>query len=138
MEKKLEELIKEKNILLELQKSKTRFLSQEEFERLHELSNKLFELSCCTPDGQIKKYLNCVGCDKNPQNTFYIENKNITAVQWLIRQQKHNKYFDDETIEKAIEMENRQSHYYYNQGVKDDYFIGYDEFIKYHNETYGN
>lgn len=66
-----------------------------------------------------------------------MENKSITAVEWLIRQQKHNKFFDIEIIEKAIQMEKEQCHYYYNEGVRDDYFIDYNEFIKYHiNRTY--
>lgn len=57
-----------------------------------------------------------------------------TAIDWLISQQKHNNFFDIETIEKAKQMEKEQSHYFYNKGVKDDYLIDYDNFIeKYYN-----
>lgn len=25
---------------------------------------------CCTPKGQIKRYIDCIGCDKNPKNNI--------------------------------------------------------------------
>ena len=25
---------------------------------------------CCTPPGQIKRYIDCIGCDKNPKNNI--------------------------------------------------------------------
>jgi hypothetical protein len=37
-----------------------------------------------------------------------MSNKKQTAVQWLISQQKHNQFFDIETIEIAKEMEKEQ------------------------------
>ena len=34
---------------------------------------------------------------------------NMTAVEWLVSQQKHNKFFYDETIEQAKQMEKEQT-----------------------------
>lgn len=97
---------------------------------------------CCTPEGQIKRYLNCVGCDRKPEKTIYIENKYITAVQWLIRQQKHNKFFDIETIEQALAMEKKQKITFANE-YTDAVMGGCIKFAEeyyeedYNNETYG-
>lgn len=35
-------------------------------------------------------------------------------------------------FDKGLKKEKEQSHFYYNEGVKNDYFINYDDFIKYH------
>ena len=36
--------------------------------------------------------------------------------------------------DELLEKEKEQCHFYFNQGVKNDYFIDYDDFIKYHFE----
>ena len=33
---------------------------------------------CCTPEGQIPRYVDCVGCDKKP-----MENKKQSSVEWF-------------------------------------------------------
>jgi chloramphenicol O-acetyltransferase len=38
--------------------------------------------------------------------------KQQTAVEWLVSQQKHNQFFDIETIEQAKEMEKQQAQNY--------------------------
>jgi hypothetical protein len=45
-------------------------------------------------------------------------NKMITAVNWLISKQKHNKFFDIETIEEAREMEKYQIGQFLNWFIK--------------------
>ena len=64
--------------------------------------------------------------------------KQHTAVQWLVSQQKHNQFFDIETIEKAKEMEKEQI----KDAWIDDRFPLDKDWVKqsaeqYYNETYG-
>ncbi len=78
-----------------------------------------------------------------------MENKQ-TAVEWLISQQKHNKYFDDETIEQAKQMDKEQKQKFYNEGkdfsqyTHDEQYGGVEYwdreplgFEDYYNEQYG-
>ncbi len=78
-----------------------------------------------------------------------MENKQ-TAVEWLISQQKHNKYFDDETIEQAKQMDKEQKQEFYNEGkdfsqyTHDEQYGGVEYwdreplgFEDYYNEQYG-
>lgn len=41
---------------------------------------KTNEIKCCTPNGQIKRYKDCIGCDRNP---LELNQNNMTAVEWL-------------------------------------------------------
>ena len=78
--------------------------------------------------------------NKQTEKIIYIENKNITAVQWLIRQQKHNKYFDDETIEQAKQMEEDQHCTTWYKSIANDRRELREpsiNFKQYYNETYG-
>jgi hypothetical protein len=43
--------------------------------------NEYKQENCCTPAGQIKRYVDCVGCDKKPKQM-----SKQTAVEWLIKQ----------------------------------------------------
>jgi hypothetical protein len=45
-----------------------------------------------------------------------MSNKKQTAVDWLVSQQKHNQFFDIETIEIAKEMEKEQIKIGWNHG----------------------
>jgi len=77
--------------------------------------------------------------NKQTEKIIYIENKNITAVQWLIRQQKHNKYFDDETIEQAKQMEEDQHCTTWYKSIANDRRELREpsiNFKQYYNETY--
>jgi hypothetical protein len=60
-----------------------------------------------------------------------------TAVEWLISQQKHNQFFDIETIEQAKEIEKQQSQQYAEFCVMCDReklpLLDFESFIK----TYG-
>jgi hypothetical protein len=73
--------------------------------------------------------------NKQTEKTIYIENKHITAVEWLIRQQKHNKFFDIETIEQAKQMEKEQIMNDYLQGINS--ILEHRDEEDYYNETYG-
>ena len=57
----------------------------------------------------------------------------MTAIDWLISKQKHNDFFDVETMEKAKEMEREQIMDAYRFGVLDEYVIGAN---KYYIEKY--
>jgi lipopolysaccharide biosynthesis glycosyltransferase len=71
-----------------------------------------------------------------------MENKQ-TAVEWLISQQKHNQFFDIETIEQAKEMEKEQIIEGYGHGHNDGcrYMNNekqeFKESEQYYIETYG-
>jgi hypothetical protein len=75
--------------------------------------------------------------NKQTEKIIYIENKNITAVQWLIRQQKHNKFFDIETIEQAKQMEKEQIKDAYSNGVVRHLHNKTILSEEYYNKTYG-
>ncbi len=36
---------------------------------------------CCTPEGQIKRYVDCIGCDQKPMNTM--SDKKESSIEWL-------------------------------------------------------
>jgi hypothetical protein len=39
---------------------------------------------CCTPKGQVKRYVDCVGCDRKPkQETLEEIEKNIDREEWI-------------------------------------------------------
>lgn len=61
-----------------------------------------------------------------------------TAVEFLIKNQKHNTFFNIEIIEKAIQIEKEQLQHFYNKGVEDDYYIDYETFIKYYYDVIFN
>jgi hypothetical protein len=68
-----------------------------------------------------------------------MRNEKQTAVEWLVSQQKHNQFFDIETIEQAKEMEKRQIKNAFINGYLDSYNaqnnINADEIF--YNKTYG-
>jgi hypothetical protein len=63
--------------------------------------------NCCTPIGQIKRYVDCIGCDKKLK-----EMSKQTAVEWIqhqVKQQGITHYFSlTEILEQAKEMEKEQ------------------------------
>jgi hypothetical protein len=59
-----------------------------------------------------------------------MSNEKQTAVQWLVSQQKHNQFFDIETIEKAKEMEKEQ--------IEDACWAGGNDGKQYYKETYAD
>jgi hypothetical protein len=67
-----------------------------------------------------------------------MSNEKQTAVEWLISQQKHNQFFDIETIEQAKEMEKEQIKDAYNDGHTDGVTAkpGLTSGTMYYNETY--
>jgi hypothetical protein len=62
--------------------------------------------------------------------------KQQTAVEWLISQQKHNQFFDIETIEQAKEMEKERIKDAFIEGANTIYAIP-KTFDEWYNETYG-
>jgi hypothetical protein len=65
--------------------------------------------------------------------------KQQTAVEWLVSQQKHNRFFDIETIEQAKQMENEQIENAFEESRLTYPMIGFkhQRFEQYYNETYG-
>jgi hypothetical protein len=89
--------------------------------------------NCCTPAGQIKRYVDCVGCDKKPKQM-----SKQTAVEWLVEQILKEKGLVDLDIEQAKKMEKEQIIEAHLHGMD---FIPVDPNYKgdaenYYNETY--
>jgi len=63
--------------------------------------------------------------------------KQQSAVEWLISQQKHNQFFDIETIEQAKAMFQEQIENAYWDGGQDVPMSG-KQCIQYYNEIYNN
>ena len=77
-----------------------------------------------------------------------MSNNKQTAVEWLVSQQKHNQFFDIETIEEAKEMEKEQIGYTKADVIKAGemgeinyldtlHITTYLDEAKQYNETYG-
>ncbi|WP_396179536.1 hypothetical protein [Flavobacterium sp.] len=65
-----------------------------------------------------------------------MENKE-TAVEWLISQQKHNKFYDIKTIEQAKKMQKEQIINSFDSGYFNYEVLFYDNAEEYYNEIYG-
>ena len=99
---------------------------------------------CCTPSGQIKRYVDCVGCDKKPKQMSKLTAVEILELKLLgivsfDSEVLRNKYKEQFKIAKAIEKEQMWDY------IKKNYCIGDKslefhrlEFEKYYNETYKN
>jgi hypothetical protein len=103
--------------------------------------------NCCTPAGQIKRYVDCVGCDKKPKqmskptaldlyekeiNSLIekYESKEISKREFITM--KHNLFYDAKEMEKEQIMEAYMSALPY--GLE---YSHYDKYAnKYYNETY--
>jgi hypothetical protein len=68
--------------------------------------------NCCTPAGQIKRYVDCVGCDRKPK-----EMSKQTAVEWfndeiIIHLNFDQRLYLKDILKQAKEMEKEQSQNY--------------------------
>jgi hypothetical protein len=86
--------------------------------------------NCCTPVGQIKRYVDCIGYDRKPKQM-----SKQTAVEWVI-EKYINKNRGLEVFMKAIQMEKEQIIEAYNEGNKHNGWALKHEAEKYYNETY--
>jgi hypothetical protein len=48
-------------------------LFQQALEMEEQQIEKMYSENCCTPIGQIKRYMNCVGCDRKPKQETLVE-----------------------------------------------------------------
>jgi hypothetical protein len=101
------------------------FITKEEFEQAKEMHRKetivAFEMgrfniddmgcdeepkqeNCCTPIGQIKRYVDCIGCDRKPKQETTLEE----AAGWL------NKKFNGKGVEVKIIDWGKNKMYNYN------------------------
>jgi hypothetical protein len=62
--------------------------------------------NCCTPANQIKRYVDCKGCDRKPKKI-----SKQTAVEWLVEQYTQGNY-TWEAYKQAKEIEKEQSQNY--------------------------
>jgi hypothetical protein len=87
--------------------------------------------NCCTPEGQIKRYVDCKGCDRKPKQEM-----KQTAVEWLEKICNDRGYhLMSEYFEQAKEMEKEQIMDAYEKAEKDcgkDFLHG----DLYYNETF--
>ena len=91
--------------------------------------NEYKQENCCTPIGQIKRYVDCVGCDRKPKQM-----SKQTAVEWLVEQILKEKGLVDLDIEKAKEMEKEQIKEAYMSALP--YGLEYSHYDKYANKYY--
>ena len=66
-----------------------------------------------------------------------MSNDKQTAVEWLVSQQKHNQFFDIETIEIAKEMEKEQHSITWENTKSAMEVYKWESFQQYFNKTYG-
>jgi hypothetical protein len=95
---------------------------------------------CCTPKGQVPRYVDCIGCDKKPIEKMSKQ----TAVEWFI--QKDSKLTIDFLLGKITQLELaakkatlvQQAKQMEREQIEDAFVIRpYTNFEKYYNETYG-
>jgi hypothetical protein len=85
--------------------------------------------NCCTPVNQIKRYVDCIGCDRKAKQIT-----KPTAVEWLVEQILKEKGLVDLDIEQAKEMEKKQITEAFDEcGNWQD---KYSDSEQYYNETY--
>jgi hypothetical protein len=96
---------------------------------------------CCTPKGQVPRYVDCIGCDKKPIETMSKQ----TAVE-LLEQQLKERYSlmnSEPLFEQAKKMEKEEQEQTWNiaweecskfDTCKNKYNGGFEQ---YYNETYG-
>jgi hypothetical protein len=94
--------------------------------------------NCCTPIGQIKRYVDCKGCDRKPkQETPEEAKQEQSAIEWYFKQMQSKEKFTqeefDSIFEQAKEMEKQQ--------IIDAYEIGNRYMFEkageqYYNETF--
>jgi hypothetical protein len=89
--------------------------------------------NCCTPAGQIKRYVDCVGCDKKPNQT-----SKQTAVDYLFNELIANPGNFIKAYKQAKEMEKEQIKEAYMSALPFNLdYSDYDKYSnKYYNETY--
>jgi hypothetical protein len=101
---------------------------------------------CCTPEGQIKRYLNCIGCDRKPDNGITMAQQ--TAVEWYSHELRL--WFDeqsefsehDQIMGKANQLLKEALGRAYIAGARSGFGVAegvndYANFEEYYNETYG-
>ncbi len=94
---------------------------------------------CCTPKGQVPRYVDCIGCDKKPIETMSKQ----TAVEWLGLEL--NIIFHDITSElwEEVELKFQQAKQMEKEQITDSYIEGHSIYgestnaEQYYNETYG-
>jgi hypothetical protein len=99
---------------------------------------------CCTPEGQIKRYVNCIGCDRKPEEEIN-EMKQQTAIEWLVKMLyspvcngfiQGRRQIPHDIIEQAKAMEKE---HIINSYISGDLMEGRANLIdaeQYYNETY--
>lgn len=73
------------NLCNDIIEKRTGKMTEEEWqaaERAQTASHKSWEGcdECCTPKGQIKRYVDCMGCDKNPKNNIKLPTSSQTEI----------------------------------------------------------
>ena len=93
---------------------------------------------CCTPEGQIKRYVDCIGCDRKPDDRK-------TAVDWLIEKLDNNldinhSWRTRQYIEQAKQMEINELSLSFARGFMSGYAqangVQSMDFEQYYKETY--
>jgi hypothetical protein len=87
--------------------------------------------NCCTPAGQIKRYVDCVGCDRKPNQT-----SKQTAVDYLFNELIANPGNFIKAYKQAKEMEKEMTINAFKEGNLYHGWALKHEPEQYYNETY--
>ena len=105
---------------------------------------KTNEIKCCTPNGQIKRYKDCIGCDRNPLELNQNKMKQ-TAVEWLLNELSIAGYFPYRIPPKMEEQAKKMEKNIIAQAFEDgdyNYFYSkntdkeFDNGLEYYNEKF--
>jgi len=92
------------------------------------------QLNCCTPVNQIKRYVDCVGCDRKPKQM-----SKQTAVEWfndeiIIHLNFDQRLYLKDILKQAKEMEKEQIKEAYMSALP--FNLDYSDYDKYSNKYY--
>ena len=103
---------------------------------------------CCTPKGQLPRYVDCIGCDKKPIEIMEKKQSSIEQVFSHIKASKNDiKYWNDSMlVDWLLEQEDRYKAMHkeevliaYSKAlpITDGVFTAIDKAHDYYNETFG-
>lgn len=74
------------------------------------MSNEKHE--CCTPKGQIPRYLDCIGCDRKPIHTPIMKQSSIEWLVSILNKPGFEPVLTEAEIQQATSMQQEQAQLY--------------------------
>ena len=76
------------NLCNDIIQKRTGKMTEEEWQAAERAQTETKHENCCTPIGQIKRYVDCIGCDKNPKQQTPEE----AAKEYIIKKYQQGTY----------------------------------------------